>query len=240
MRLLARGHYAAFNYLCRFFTMDLLAIAGLGLLLGMRHATDPDHVLAVTTILSRERKLLRAAWVGATWGVGHSVTVFIAGTAILWLRVAVSPRVGLGLELAVAFMLIALGARNLARLSNREGSGPEDQRQLVPGSFFRPVVIGVVHGLAGTAAIALLVLAVIPSPGWGMVYLAVFGAGTTAGMVVITTAIGKGIMIGGKHLGRSRISFATGVASLLFGLWLTYQVGIVQGLFTGSAAWVAR
>src|SRR5579862_1559486 len=97
----------------------LLAIMLLGFVLGMRHATDPDHVVAVTTIVSREKTLLHAAIIGAFWGIGHTVTILCVGTAIILLKLTIPPSLGLAMELAVALMLILLGILNLTRLVRR-------------------------------------------------------------------------------------------------------------------------
>src|SRR5271169_4069344 len=96
-----------------------LAIALLGLLLGMRHATDPDHVIAVTTILSRERRLAVAARIGVVWGLGHTLTVLLVGAAIIVFKIAIPARLGLAMEFAVAVVLILLGVGAAARLCQR-------------------------------------------------------------------------------------------------------------------------
>src|SRR6202040_1838868 len=97
----------------------MLAIVLLGFFLGMRHATDPDHVVAVTTIVSRERTMLHAAIIGALWGLGHTVTILVVGSAIILLKLTIPPALGLTMELSVACMLILLGALNLTGLTRR-------------------------------------------------------------------------------------------------------------------------
>ena len=148
----------------------LVSVLALGFLLGMRHATDPDHVVAVTTIVSQQRSLARAARTGVLWGIGHTATILLAGGVIILLKVqlaAIPPRVGLSLELAVAVMLIVLGLLTLAGNERR-----------VAESTARPMTVGFVHGLAGSAAVATLPqVALIPDPGWAVGYLAVFGVG---------------------------------------------------------------
>ena len=157
----------------------LVSVLVLGFLLGMRHATDPDHVVAVTTIVAQQRSLARAARTGVLWGVGHTATILLVGGAIVLLKVQLSGipgRLGLSLEMAVAVMLIVLGLLTLAGNDRR-----------VSESTARPVTIGFVHGLAGSAAVATLPqVALIPDPVWAVGYLAVFGAGTIAGMMLIT------------------------------------------------------
>ena len=250
---------------------DLLVIIAIGFLLGMRHATDPDHVIAVTTIVSREGQGRRAAMIGAAWGVGHTLTILLVGSAMIVFRVVLPPRLGLGMELAVGVMLIALGFRNLGPLfawtARREAPATEDQAvashehshphahhtrpvAALDGWFgsselyqlARPLLVGVVHGLAGSAAIALLVLSTISNPRWAVAYLAVFGVGTVLGMMLITVALGSGFAYGQRrfvNMGR-HFAVAAGVISLLFGLVIAYRTGFVDGLFTGTAHWIPR
>ena len=149
----------------------LLTVLVLGFLLGMRHATDPDHVVAVTTIVSQQRSLVRAARTGVLWGIGHTTTILLAGGAIILLKVQIAsipPRVGLSLEFAVAVMLIVLGLLTLAGNERR-----------VDDSTARPITVGFIHGLAGSAAVVTLPsVALIPDPVWAVGYLGVFGVGT--------------------------------------------------------------
>ena len=252
-----------------------LSILALGFFLGMRHATDSDHVIAVSTIVSRERDVRHAAIVGMFWGVGHSITLFVLGVAIIVFGLVIPQRLGLGLEFCVALMLIILGVFNLrvalrsfrARSmftgadhhehphrhgdyihSHPHGHAPEThghREESVPparldrrfgGSkayrALRPTIIGIVHGLAGSAAIALLVLPIIRDPLWAVMYLSVFGAGTIAGMMLITTAIAVPFSYATRfeflhrHLGA-----VAGVVSFSFGLFLVYQIGFVNKLF---------
>jgi high-affinity nickel-transport protein len=234
--------------------MTLLAILALGFFLGMRHATDSDHVVAITTIVSRERTPRAALWIGALWGLGHSVTILLVGGAIVLLGWVIPPRVGLSMEMSVAVMLIVLGVMNLSSALSRIGQvahkhshlGPvaspghdhEHERVHVRGPL-RPLAIGVVHGLAGSAAVALLVLATIKSASMALLYLAIFGAGTVAGMMLLTLAMAVPISALSRRfdnleLGLSRV---TGLVSIAFGLFLAYQIGIGDGLLVGTPQW---
>lgn len=208
-----------------------LTILGLGLLFGVRHAADPDHVVAVTTIVSRQRSVLHAAWIGALWGLGHTATICLVGGAIILFRLAISARIALGLEFGVAMMLIVLGVLTLRG---------EPVRSAV--SRARPVIVGFVHGLAGSAAVALMVLALIEDPIWALAYLLVFGIGTIAGMVAITLAIAlPSVYAVDRFPGASRwLRVASGAASIAFGLFLAHHVGIEGGLFTGNVQWEAH
>lgn len=254
---------------------SLPAILALGFVLGMRHATDPDHVIAVGTIVARHRSAASAALIGAAWGIGHSLTIFVVGGGIVLLGWVIPPRLGLSLEFSVGVMLVLLGLANLVgawrwaetrraphahahphgdyvhthphehapeRHPHPEGDTPVsrlDRRLggLAPYRLLRPLVIGMVHGLAGSAAVALLVVAAIADPRWSALYLLVFGAGTVAGMMLVTVLLAVPLAwAGGRRLTRG-LGFASGLASLAFGLWLAYRVGVVDGLFTGTPRW---
>ncbi|HEV3058727.1 MAG TPA: hypothetical protein VNY84_02795 [Acidimicrobiales bacterium] len=218
----------------------------LGFLLGMRHATDPDHVVAVATIVSREQKLAPAAWIGALWGAGHTVTIAVVGGAIILFNWAVPARVGLLMELAVGVMLVVLGLYNLrgltrlTRLTGLTGGGQVVAR-FRSGQIVRPFFVGIVHGLAGSAAVALVVLTTIRRPLWGVAYLLVFGVGTVAGMALVTTAIAAPIAYSTRRFEihhRSKLQLATGMLSVAFGLFLVYKIGYVDGLFSAAPQWV--
>lgn len=222
----------------------ILTVLALGFVLGMRHATDPDHVVAVTTIVSRERSWRAAAPIGAIWGLGHSLTIFLVGGGMVALGWAMPPRLGLGLELCVGVMLVGLGVANLAyALSSRRHSpvtGAAPSRALAArGSRLRPLAIGLVHGLAGSAAIALLVLSAIHEPAWGFAYLAVFGLGTVAGMLLVTTLVAFPVAFAAQRFAtmHSKIVLAAAAGSVVFGLFLVYDIGFAHGLFTGAPQW---
>ncbi|HET9497205.1 MAG TPA: high-affinity nickel-transport family protein [Candidatus Limnocylindria bacterium] len=262
---------------------ELLALAGFGFVLGMRHATDADHVIAVTTILSRTRRFAHTSLIGALWGLGHTVTVMAVGIAIIVFGVVIPPAVGLAMEFGVALMLILLGVLSLSggmravterltppaplhghdhehRHAHDEGSDlhPHEHAHLhghgtdaaldslrelrdTVGWYHlgRPVVVGLVHGLAGSAAVALLVLTTIGDPQAALGYLVIFCAGVAAGMAILTTVIGLPFLVSRARSERINrwLTVGTGVLSIAFGLYLAYQIGIVDGLFTGEYHW---
>jgi len=239
-----------------------LLVAGIGLLLGMRHSTDPDHVIAVTTIVTRLRTLRHASFVGMLWGVGHTLTIFLVGSAIILFDIVIPPRIGLSMEFAVALMLILLGVLNLtgvlAWFTGRVTPSDSDETEAARASsnserlldrvfsrfgtyqLVRPLVIGIVHGLAGSAAVALLVLATIHNPVWAIGYLLLFGLGTIAGMMLMTAVIAVPVVWTGKSFARlNRYMCATsGIVSVAFGLFLVYQIGFVSGLFSAAPKWI--
>lgn len=201
----------------------------LGILLGLRHATDADHVIAVTAIVARERSLLRAARIGALWGAGHTITLVLVGGAIVAFRLVIPPRVGLGLEFGVALMLIALGYANL-----RPTKEPRPERAAA-----RPILVGTVHGLAGSAAVALLVLATIRDMVPAFIYLFVFGLGTIIGMMAVTVILAAPALYAGTRIVRLQggIRFAAGALSIAFGLLLARELIVDGGLFSATPVW---
>lgn len=219
-----------------------LSVLALGFLLGMRHATDPDHVVAVTTIVSQQRSVSRAAAVGALWGAGHTATIVLVGGAILLFRLVIPPRLGLAMEFAVAVMLILLGLRALHGARRDKG----DDRGVMRGEMqrgrwgaIRPVAIGFVHGLAGSAFVAMLVLTAIQSAVVGILYLLVFGVGTVAGMTLVTAAVATpAVYAASRVTGAQRyVQLAAGLASVCFGLVLAHQIGVTDGLFGAAPVW---
>ncbi|MDQ8150649.1 MAG: HupE/UreJ family protein [Gemmatimonadota bacterium] len=208
--------------------LDTLTPILLGALLGLRHATDADHVVAVTTIVARQRSWLQAARIGAVWGIGHSVTLFLLGGAIIGFRLVIPPRIGLGLEFAVALMLIGLGYANLRQRD--EPSAP---------SLHRPFWIGVVHGLAGSAAVALLVLSTIRAPLAAAAYLLMFGFGTIVGMMLVTLLLAAPTVYAGARVARMQgsVRLAAGALSIVFGLLLARELIVDGGLFSAVPTW---
>ena len=202
------------------------------LLLGMRHATDPDHIVAVTTIVTRERSVAKAAGIGAVWGLGHTITLLLVGGAIIAFKVGFNARLGLSMELCVAAMLIVLGLLNLFDVKMSAG---------MPSSS-RPFFVGVVHGLAGSAAAALLIVPLMDDPRWAALYLITFGLGTIVGMSIVTISIAAPSLLAAAHMPSLQRSLrvASGAVSLVFGLYLAHRIGFSDGLFTSDPSWTPR
>lgn len=267
--------------------VSFLSILALGFFLGMRHATDPDHVIAVTTIVSRQHDIKKSALIGAFWGVGHTLTILLVGTAIILFGLVIPPRLGLSMELSVGLMLILLGVMNVAGFVRSMPAGPvhsHESSNVIHSHYhshgdyvhnhphghepeqhphsnektpvawldrtlgrtglyqpLRPLIIGIVHGLAGSAAVVLLVLATIRNSYWAVGYLLIFGVGTVAGMMLITMSIASTFQLAGRSQRFSRyLGMASGLISLVFGLVLAYQILIVNGLLTGYPQWTPR
>jgi hypothetical protein len=211
--------------------LSALGLALLGFLLGVRHAVDPDHVVAVTAIATGQRSIRRSTFVGALWGVGHTVTILLVGGAMILFRVAIPPRLGLAFEFAVGLVLIVLGIANLV-------SKPEETR---PASGARPLVVGMVHGLAGSAAVALIVLAAVRDPRWSIAYLVLFGIGTIVGMMAVTAAIAVPATLAVTHIRpvRRYLVLASGAVSVVFGVMIAIELA-GNGLFSAAPVWTPR
>ena len=262
-----------------------LAILTIGFFLGMRHATDPDHVIAVSTIVSRERSIAKAGLIGVLWGCGHTLTIVAVGATIILFGSAIPVRVGLTMEFSVGLMLILLGLLNLTgamkwvsdKFSPAHPSVTGEHAHLhehgsrvhfhwhshVPAAdhhgnsltapiwlrgplarlglyhALRPLLVGIVHGLAGSAAVALLVLSTIHDPKWEVFYLLIFGVGTIAGMMLITAALALPFSFAGSRFAWLNRGFVigSGLLSLGFGLFVCYQIGFAGGLFTNHPHW---
>jgi len=230
--------------------VTLLAVLALGFMLGLRHATDADHVMAMSALVSRERSSRAAIALGAFWGLGHTLTLVLVGGAIAVFGLAVSPWLGLSMEMSVAVMLILLGALNLtsgasahhqsahAHVIDDSGSGSRTLAATLRRGG-RSLVVGGVHGLAGSAAVALLVLTSIGEARWAPLYLGVFGCGTVLGMMLITATMAVPLKRATLRFESAERFMArmTGALNLAFGLFLAYRIGIVQGLLTGNPTW---
>jgi ABC-type nickel/cobalt efflux system permease component RcnA len=239
--------------------MELLTILAVGLVFGLKHATEVDHVVAVSTIVSQQRNVWRSTLVGAMWGAGHTVSLLITGVIVLSLRIAIPERVSNWLEFCVALMIIGLGAvalwrsllkRNDVHVHEHSHDGishvhihfhESDTRHqkarphnhALSAVGLQPVLVGAVHGLAGSGALTLLVLTQIQSAWVGFLYLAIFGLGSIAGMVLMSGLIGLPFALTAKNVGRVHGHLQTTAAglSIAFGLWYAYETGFSSGLF---------
>jgi len=212
----------------------VLTAVALGFVLGLRHAFDPDHVIAVSAIAARHGSPWTASWVGVSWGVGHSTTVLLSGALLIALRVAVPDGVARSMELGVAVLLIVLGGVNLLAATEPapDGDAPPDGTPL-RASLTRSGLVGLVHGLAGSGAVALLATAAMPTPAAALVYLVVFGLGTIAGMVAFSLVLGAPFAaLGEAGRWQRPLTAGTGLLSLGFGAWLILRLGLTGGLLT--------
>ena len=271
--------------------VNVVSFLFLGFFLGMRHATDADHVVAIATIVSRERGLAGSALIGAAWGAGHTLTVMAVGAAIILFGVVIPPRLGLSMEFAVGIMLVLLGVLTLTGMGRAVGAA--HTHASVPGGhaldlhdyphahgdyvhrhphghgahghaeepmpparldrsrlgrirfyeWLRPFAVGLVHGLAGSAAVALMVLSIIREPVAALGYLLLFGLGTIVGMMLITLILSAPFAFTAVNLPKFnwRLRVASGLVSFVFGVVLIYGIGFAEGgLFTDAPTWEPR
>jgi len=201
-----------------------LAVLGLGFILGLKHATDPDHVVAVTTFLGKERQLRRACGIGLFWGLGHTIALSIAGLVVIGLKIPISKWLADRLELVVAAMLIILGARLISTVHTRWHEHHHDFGWRRLG--LRPMLVGIVHGTAGSAALTLLILSTMSSTINGLLYVLIFGVGSMLGMLVISLLLSLPIRLAGERVAAAirPLQMSTGVLSCGFGLYLAATV----------------
>lgn len=221
-----------------------LAVLGLGLVLGLRHALDVDHLAAVSTIVSQRRGLWHSSLVGALWGVGHTTALVAVAILVIGFQAAIPPALASAMELAVAAMLVGLGARLLAALARGEtvhlhvhahggrphahphvhARGARDHEHGPRGG--RPFLVGLVHGLAGSAGLMLAVAATIPGPALGLAYVALFGLGSIGGMTIMSALFAVPAALTGDRLaGAERaVRLGAALASVAVGLQLGWRI----------------
>lgn len=255
-------------------SVGVFALLGLGLVFGLKHATEVDHVVAVSAIVSEHRSVLRSALVGGLWGAGHTASLVIVGVLVLVFRVAIPLPAANWLEFAVALMIIGLGVLAMAKVLRRRNdvhlhrhshdgqshvhihfhersTQHESDASLSPQASeasnsshpshshaisrvgFKPLLVGAMHGLAGSAALTLLVLTQIQSAWLGLLYLALFGIGSTFGMLLMSGLIGLPFALSGRRLTSINygLQSAAGMLSIAFGLWYAYDTVISNGLW---------
>jgi hypothetical protein len=168
-------------------TLSVDSLVALGFVLGLRHAIEADHLAAISTIVTERRSLLSSLLVGASWGLGHTLALLLAGVGVLLLRYQMTDRMAHALELCVGMMLVLLGANVLRTLAHRGATHGHDHATVASQSHSeawlvaRPLLVGMVHGLAGSAPLLLLTVAVVSSPWAAFLYIAVFGVGSMMG-----------------------------------------------------------
>jgi hypothetical protein len=222
--------------------LELITSSGLGSLLGMRHALEPDHLAAVSTLVTGERNSVKAALLGVCWGLGHTFSLIVVGTILVILRAEMPARIADGFELGVALMLIGLGLRAIYLAARQGPSGPSHVHhhggtvhvhEGTPAHIHigtwtlarRPLLVGAVHGLAGSGALTALVVATLPSTAARITYMAVFGLGSTLGMAALSGLLGWPLARAGQNRSLARaLSAAVGCVSTVLGLFWGYPL----------------
>lgn len=252
-----------------FTSLGVVALLGLGLVFGLKHATEVDHVVAVSAIVSEHRNVFRSALVGGLWGAGHTASLVVVGVLVLVFRVAIPLRVANWLEFGVALMIIVLGVLAVARVLRKRASvhlhrhshdgqshvhvhfheqgtehagvaashpsfsSPASHSHAITKLGFKPLLVGAMHGLAGSAALTLLVLTQIQSISLGLLYLALFGIGSTVGMLLMSGLIGLPFALSARRLSGFNYGLQTvaGGLSIAFGLWYAYETAVANSLW---------
>ena len=244
-----------------FTSVGVFALLGLGLVFGLKHATEVDHVVAVSTIVSEHRSVLRSALVGGLWGVGHTAALVVVGLVVLVFQAAIPAPVSNWLEFGVALMIIGLGSLAMTRALRRRsdvhlhkhshdgqshvhvhfheaktrhsrGESPT-HTHAVAAIGIKPLLVGTMHGLAGSGALTLVVLTQIKSAWLGLLYLGIFGVGSIVGMLLMSGLIGLPFALTSRNLSglHHRLQTAAAGLSIAFGLWYAYETGLTSGLF---------
>jgi sulfite exporter TauE/SafE len=236
-------------------SLSTISVLAFGFVLGVKHAVEADHLAAVSTIISERRSVLSSSLVGGVWGVGHTISLVVAGVAVIMLGVRIGERTALALEFCVGLMLVALGASALRKLArggrvhlhaHRHGGREHVHPHVHDGQSHetaahthhglrldtRSLVVGMVHGFAGSAAVLLLFLSTIKAPLVGFLYLGVFGAGSIGGMMLMSALVSLPLYLTARRFNRANLLIrgAAGVFSLSFGLLMVYEIGFVDGL----------
>ena len=236
-----------------------MSLLFLGFLIGIRHALEADHVAAVSALITDSTSIKHAVMQGTVWGVGHTITLFLFGTAVVILDSALPETFAVGLEFAVATMLVLLGLDVIRRVlrdrvhfhvhghadgtkhfhlhAHPEGShhNPSQHRHSHPGGFpYRAMFVGIMHGMAGSAALILLTLSSVESVGLALLYMLLFGLGSILGMAVFSLIIAIPLRASARGLTwiHNGVQLTLGITSLVIGLLLAYEVGVDGGLFT--------
>ncbi|WP_019123748.1 sulfite exporter TauE/SafE family protein [Brevibacillus massiliensis] len=230
---------------------SLLSILALGFVLGIKHAIEPDHVIAVSTVASQSKKLLRSSLAGVFWGIGHTATLFIIGIVLILMNGKMPENWAMSLEFIVGIMLVYLGITSLLSFKNfhvhehkqdaevhkhihshKHNDEHEHKHQHKDTSYRKSMVVGLVHGLAGSAAMVLLTMSTVKSAWECAIYILVFGAGTAVGMLFFTTIIGLPFVLSAKKVNINKtFTQITGVLSTVFGIYYMYNLGVTEGLF---------
>ncbi|PLT29559.1 urease accessory protein UreH domain-containing protein [Peribacillus deserti] len=216
--------------------ISFLSILGLGFVLGIKHAIEPDHVIAVSTIASQSKKLSRSSLAGVFWGIGHTATLFIVGIILLVMKGQIPEKWAMSLEFLVGIMLVYLGITTITSLKkihvHQKEHNSESSNKAENLSYLKSMFIGFVHGLAGSGAMVLLTMSTVNTVLESAIYIFIFGFGTVFGMLFFTTILGIPFIFSANRVGLNKtLTQFTGVISTVFGIYYMYNLGVGEGLF---------
>ncbi len=231
------------------------AVLALGFFLGLKHAVEADHLAAVSTIVSERKSLWSSALVGGVWGLGHTISLVLAGIFVLLLNFEINENTERILEFGVGIMLLFLGLNIFRKIAKGgtlhfhshehghhehvhphiHGLEKKDEKNSHHGLKFSPraLLIGMIHGLAGSAALMLLVVPTIHSRPLGLLYIIIFGVGSIGGMMLMSFLVGLPFHLTASRFNRFNniLQGAAGLVSIVIGLTIVYEKGITEGLF---------
>ena len=215
--------------------MTVFSILFVGLLLGMKHATEADHLAAVATLATRQASLVQTLRQGVAWGVGHTLSLMLFGGAVFMLGQAISPSLEQALETAVGIMLIVLGADVLRRLTLERSRLRVHSDQHARRWPLRAIAVGMMHGLAGSAALVMLSLKSLPSWSIGLGYIVVFGLGSIVGMALLSVAMALPLRLSAPYLlGLHRsMTGLVGLSSCVLGSYMVVEIGYLRAALFG-------
>jgi len=225
------------------------SLLAFGFLLGVKHAFDADHIAALSTIVSKNEPIKKSSLLGMFWGFGHTISLLVIGLVILLLKISIPEKIALSLEFIAGIMLVLLGI-NVFRTMNKNKihfhkhiHGKEEHihvhsHKLTKNhahehiTLYQSLSIGLIHGLAGSAAITLLVLTTVKSFWIGMIYVLTFGIGSMAGMIMVSSIISLPFIIISSKFKRIHkiMDISAGLISTAIGLIILYDIGFVEGL----------
>ncbi len=212
----------------------------LGFVLGLKHALDADHVVAVSAIVSENRSLRKSSLLGVFWGFGHTATLLLVGLVVLLFKISIPQTVALSLEFIVGVVLVVLGLSVLQKVhlhfhrhkKEKHIHVHSHEHENSHSHEHRSFAVGAVHGLAGSGALMLLVLATIDTVWQGIFYILIFGFGSVLGMLLISTVIGLPFAATANFENvNMKIRIVAGVISILLGVAIIIEIGLARGLF---------
>jgi len=225
--------------------IQLITLLGFGFMLGLRHAFDADHVIAVSTLVGQTKSLKKSSLLGITWGLGHTTSLLLAGLLILGLKIAIPDKITLSFEFIVGIILIALGVDVLRKITKEKIHLHMHKHGNITHAHFhthkhskshnnthKSFFVGSVHGIAGSAVLPLVVLTTVNSLFAGLLFILIFGVGSILGMLMVSTIIGLSFILTKKFdkICKS-IKIVSGAISIVLGLIIMYKIGFVNKLF---------
>ncbi|MEH7109377.1 MULTISPECIES: urease accessory protein UreH domain-containing protein [Bacillaceae] len=213
-------------------TGSFFSILVIGFILGIKHAIEPDHVIAVSTIASQSKSIKKSLFAGVFWGIGHTSTLLIFGMFLILAKNTITDKMAMSLEFLVGIMLVTLGVSSLLSIVHHKHHPHPHERTKGKRSNGKSFFIGFVHGLAGSAAMVLLTMSTVSTIWQGALYILIFGCGTVIGMLSFSTVIGLPfVLTSGKKINH-HLNYLAGVISIVFGIYYMYNLGVTEGLFS--------